>query len=381
LASKRIIGILGNEGKTMTMDDRTKSAGIKDIARALHVSIGTVDRALHNRPGISEKTKVRVLQVAEKLGYQPNLAAQTLKLNKRLSIAAILPKHISYFFDPLRAGIRAAAAAVVGMQVHLEFHEYPRLGTGDVEAFQRALSRHYDGIIFLPGDMRKFNSIIRKLARGGSAMMCVGSDAPDAERIGSVTAHAFISGAIAAELLTHKLNDKGNVAIFTGELSTLDHAEKLRGFSEALATLAPHLSLLPALEGHERPREAYRQALALMRDKARPEGIYLSTANSVPVLKALDELGLIGKVQIVATDLFQELVPLIESGNILATLYQRPYTQGKLAFEKLMAYLVHENKSGLVIRLAPHVIFRSNLPLFTDHQPGSEDKTEVESFS
>ena len=125
-----------------------KLAGIKDIAQALKVSIGTVDRALHGRPGVSLKTKARVLKMAEQMGYSPNLAAQALKLNRHLSIAAILPKHISHFFDPLRAGIRAAAAATVGMNIRLEFQEYPRLGVGDIEAFEVASRRHYDVSFF-----------------------------------------------------------------------------------------------------------------------------------------------------------------------------------------------------------------------------------------
>src|SRR5882762_7132285 len=118
------------------MKTTSKTAGIKDIAKALGISIGTVDRVLHERTGVSLKTKARVQQMAEQLGYKPNLAAQALKLNRRISIAAIMPKHISHFFDPMRAGISAAAAATVGMQINLVFHEYPRLGVGDVEVFE-----------------------------------------------------------------------------------------------------------------------------------------------------------------------------------------------------------------------------------------------------
>lgn len=351
-----------------------KTAGIKDIAKALRVSIGTVDRAIHDRTGVSGKTKARVMSMAEQLGYKPNLAAQALKLNRQLSIAAVLPKHISHFFDPLRAGIRDAAAANMGMHVSLEFVEYPRLGVGDVKAFSEMLGKHYDGVIFLPGDARKFDPLIRRLAEAGTALMCVGSDAPNTERIGSVAAHASVSGAIAAELLAHKLLKKGNVAIFSGELSTLDHAEKLRGFASTLTEQSPHLTLLPALESHERPREAYGQAIALMERRGRPDGLYVSTANSMPVLRAADELGLLGKVQIVTTDLFDELMPLIQSGGVLATLYQRPYTQGKVAFENLLTYLLKAGRENLVVRLAPHIILRSNLSLFADKaQKPTED--------
>jgi LacI family transcriptional regulator len=355
------------------MDTGEKVAGIKDIAAALKISIGTVDRALHGRPGVSKSTKASVLDMAERLGYKPNLAAQSLKLNRRISIAVVLPKQIAHFFDPLRQGIRAAAAAAVSVHPAIDFFEYPRLGVGDAEALTILLEKHYDGIILVPGGSPKSNPLIRKLSRAGSAIMCVGSDAPNTDRIGSVAVHASVSGAIAAELLSYKLTTRASVAIFSGELAMLDHAEKLRGFAATLAVQAPHLTLLPALESHERPKEAYRQTLALMKRKDRPAGLYLSTANSLPVLKALEEMGLLGKGQIVTTDLFQELLPMIEDGKILASMYQRPYTQGKVAFENLLAHLLKEGNLQSTVRLAPHVIFRSNLSLFSNQILESED--------
>lgn len=346
------------------MKNTSQTPGIKDIARELGISIGTVDRALHERTGVSPKTKERVRQTAERLGYRPNLAAQALKLNRRIEIGVVLPKEISHFFDPLRAGIRAAADATVGVHINVVFHEYPRLGQGDAEMLEARLKERYDGIIFTPGNPRKLDPIIRRLTDRGTAMLCVTSDAPGSGRIGLVSAHAYTSGALAAELLSHKLSRKTHVATVTGELTTVDHAEKLRGFAATLAMLAPHLTLLPAVESHERPKEAYRQTLALLRGEAKPQGLYISTANSVPVLQAVEEEGLLGKIQVVTTDLFQQLVPLIETGKILATLYQRPFTQGKVAFESLMTYLLEDKKTSPMIRLAPHIIFRSNLPLF-----------------
>jgi LacI family transcriptional regulator, galactose operon repressor len=348
------------------MKSISKTAGIKDIAKTLGISIGTVDRALHERAGVSPKTKARVLQMAEQLGYKPNLAAQALKLNRRIEIAVVLPKQISHFFDPLRAGIRSAAEATVGLHVKLNFHEYPRLGQGDFELLEARLKDNCDGIIFTPGNPRKLDPIIHRLTQQGVAMFCVSSDAPGSGRIGLVSAHAYTSGALAAELLAHKLYRKAHVATITGELTTLDHAEKLRGFAATLAMLAPHLTLLPALESHERPKEAYRQTVALLEGDTKPQGLYISTANSIPVLKAIEEHGLLGKIQVVTTDLFPELVSLIETGQILATLYQRPHTQGKVAFERLIAYLLDDKKVSPIISLAPHIIFRSNLALFTD---------------
>jgi LacI family transcriptional regulator len=322
---------------------------------------------------VSPKTQAKVLKMAEKLNYRPNIAARSLKLNRRLRFAVHLPEQIASFFDPLRDGVRAAAAAPHGLNVDLTFRTYPRLGTGDIELLEKDVSRNYDGMILTPGDPARIDPVIRRLTQQGTAVVCVASDAPRTERLAAVSVDAAVSGGIAAELLAKILKDKSTVATITGNLGTQDHAEKLRGFAATLATVAPHLSLLPAVESHERPREAYEATLALLHRRPRPAGIYISTANSMPVLRALEEQKLLGQIEVIATDLFPELVPLIESGKVLATLYQRPFTQGKVAMEALAHYLVDGIKPESTTRLAPHIILRSNLPLFLNRLASSHD--------
>src|ERR1035438_4696987 len=350
-----------------------KPPSIQDIAQSLSLSIGTVDRALHGRSGINPTTRTRVLKKAEQLGYRPNLAARTLKLNRNLRIGVYFPRDIVSFFDPLRAGVRAAASASIGVNFDVVFRTFPRFDEGDVELLAADANQKFDGILVAPGNPRHIEPALRTLARQGVAIVCVASDAPHSERLASVTADALTSGAIAAELFSRTIQRTGQLATITGELTTLDHAEKLRGFAANLAVFAPHLSLLPAIESHEQPKVAYRQAAALLSRKPYPLGIYISTANSIPVLRALEEKKLLGEIQVIATDLFIELVPYIESGKILATLYQRPFTQGKTALELLLRYLLNGVTPEPVTHLAPHIILRSNLSMFTSYLTNGED--------
>ena len=55
---------------------------IKDVARAAGVSHTTVSRALNDSPLISDETKNRLIKLAGEMGYQPNLSAKSLKMNK-----------------------------------------------------------------------------------------------------------------------------------------------------------------------------------------------------------------------------------------------------------------------------------------------------------
>ena len=196
-------------------------------------------------------------------------------------------------------------------------------------------------------------------------MLCVASDAPNSDRVAfSVSVDAYTSGCLAAELLAHKLPQKDFVATITGDLTTLDHAEKLRGFAANLAMLAPHLSLLPAIQSHEKPKEAYRQITALLKSATQPSGLYISTANSLSVLEALDEQDLLGRIQVITTDLFHELVPLIETGKNSCHAVPAAFHARQDRVRTLLRYLLDPKKPPSVNTLAPHIIFRSNLPLF-----------------
>ena len=61
---------------------------IKDIARLADVSVGTVDRVLHGRTGVSEASRKRVEEILKQLDYQPNMYASALASNKKYLPAA-----------------------------------------------------------------------------------------------------------------------------------------------------------------------------------------------------------------------------------------------------------------------------------------------------
>jgi len=72
-------------------------ATLKNIAKALNISISTVSRALKNHPDISDETKRKVTETAAMLEYEPNAYAISLRTNKSRLLGIIIP-YISYYF-------------------------------------------------------------------------------------------------------------------------------------------------------------------------------------------------------------------------------------------------------------------------------------------
>lgn len=82
---------------------------IKDIARELGISPSTVSRALKDHPDISAETKKAVNELAEKLNYQPNIVALSLRQKKTNTIGVIIPEIVHFFFSTVISGIEDVA--------------------------------------------------------------------------------------------------------------------------------------------------------------------------------------------------------------------------------------------------------------------------------
>ncbi len=66
---------------------------IRDLARHLNISIGTVSRALNGRSGVHPETRKRVLEAAAELNYAPNQSGRSLRKGRTHAIAFLLQPH------------------------------------------------------------------------------------------------------------------------------------------------------------------------------------------------------------------------------------------------------------------------------------------------
>lgn len=82
-------------------------ASIRAVASLAGVSPSTVSRALNSPELVNAETRRRVLECAERLGYQPNRAAQSLVLGRTRNVGLIVPDIANPFFAPFIKGVEA----------------------------------------------------------------------------------------------------------------------------------------------------------------------------------------------------------------------------------------------------------------------------------
>jgi LacI family transcriptional regulator len=340
-----------------------------DIADALGISTGTVHRALHDHPEVNPMTRTRVLQMSKNMGYRPNMAARLLSRKKHFRVSVNTLKGTTSFWDEVRRGI-AEEAQSLGMQsADIEFRTFPGLGKGEEEAFEAALAAESNGIILFPSRPQSLRTWMRRASRSKIPVVCVSTDAPDSSRLAVVSVDTMASGSLAADLMGRFLKRTGKVAVTLSELAITEHTEKLTAFEKTLQTLHPGISLLQPIEDHDVESEAYDKCRKLFARHPDLAGIYVTTEASMPVVQAAKDAELLDRLTIITTDLFPALIEEIRSGKVAATIYQRPHTQGRLAFRVLQEFLVHGTCPTFRVTLAPHLIMLGNLDFFLEKQP------------
>ncbi|WP_299124902.1 LacI family DNA-binding transcriptional regulator [uncultured Winogradskyella sp.] len=122
---------------------------LKELAALLNISVSTVSKALNDSHEISEKTRIRVKELAAKLNYKPNRIAQQLKTNKTKTIGVILPTVTNPFFAEVLHGIEMAATnndydiivCLSNETMHKEERSLELLSNGSVDGFIMAVAR------------------------------------------------------------------------------------------------------------------------------------------------------------------------------------------------------------------------------------------------
>jgi len=120
---------------------------IEDVAARAGVGIATVSRAINNMGGISPKTKAKVMEAVEELGFIPNTNAQNLKLRQTKLIALAVPDIRNAFVPEIAYSVEQAAKHYGYRVVQIN-----TLGNiqSELELLRDMKKLHVDGLIILP---------------------------------------------------------------------------------------------------------------------------------------------------------------------------------------------------------------------------------------
>ncbi len=178
-------------------------ATMEDVAAAAGVSIGTVDRVVHDRAEVSEKTRKKVLTVIDEIGYKPNIYASILSQKRQNTIIVIIPYfQKGEFWELVQTGVDRATEEGKGMNVMVKTFYYNQFEHASFRAACRnAIDAEPNGILIAPIYQEAARELVDRCATLSIPVAYIDTCIDQSEYLAYFGPPLFESGYLAADLL------------------------------------------------------------------------------------------------------------------------------------------------------------------------------------
>ena len=344
-------------------------ANLQDVAREAGVSVATVDRVLHGRPGVHPHTVERVNEVIGRIGFRPDPAAARLARGRRYRLCFVLPAGDNSFVSMLTAEVQALAGWLSEQRASAEVQTVDRFAP-------EALARHLDGlhglcdaVVVMALDHPLVRAAIDDLAAQGTLVITLVSDVPGSKRRHFVGIDNVAAGRTAASLLGRFVGGSlgraaaGTVGVVIGSPALRDHAERLFGFRQVLTAEFPQLLLLlPPLEGEDRAERTEPLVRELLAHEPALAAIYSIGAGNRGVQAALASSPRAREIVWVGHELTPTARRALLDGVADAVIHQDAGHEVRSACRLALAALSGEPVLAAQERIGIDIYLKDNLP-------------------
>ncbi len=310
---------------------------IKDIARELGISASTVSRALKDHPDISQKTKDRVVEYAQRMGYQPNSIALSLKSRQSHVIGLIVPEIVHHFFSSVISGIDdVASEAGYNVIISQSNESFER----EIHNTKTLLGSRVDGLLVSRTKETTDYEHFRDANKAGVPIVffdrtCEGVNADN----------VIIDDKRAAFDAVEYLINTGckDIVHLKGPENLIISHQRLTGYRQALEKYNVPLKKENVIEADnfEKGKAAMQKLIA---DKRIPEAIFtVNDITGLGAMMALKEEGLKIPEQVSIVGFTNGIVSRL-SDPTLTTIEQNGYLMGKTAAKLLLERIESETE-------------------------------------
>ncbi len=325
---------------------------MKDIAKIVGVSESTVSRAINNKPGVGEKSKEEILEVAKKYNYRPNQLARNLAKQSTNMLGLILPDISSLFYSEVAKGIQDVAREnnyqLILCNTDCDSQE-------EKDYIEWMQNNKIAGIIFLGKGLD--NDEIIKLALSDYPLVL-------ADRLIEelMIPSVIIDNNAGAYNATEHLINKGyeEIALINGPKKELRSQSRLQGYKKALVDFGIEFKSELVLNKELTRESGYQSFLELMEFENPPTAIFAANdLLAVGLVEAIKTGGYLIPDDIAVVGFEDTIVTSIINPS-LTTVAQPMYQLGVLSAQKLFSLIKEEEVKEQIKILETELIVRDS---------------------
>lgn len=339
--------------------------GIKRIAKLANVSIGTVDRVLHNRSGVSKETKKRVLKIIKETGYKKNTTASRLKLAsaKKIKIAILIPRSEnkwSYWKLP-KIGISKAVNELTELGVVADFFDFSDSSTF-VGQSKRIFQENYSAIVTVPFFSNESNDLLNQARSKEIPVVFLDTEIEMDGPANFIRQNSYKAGMVAGRLLHGLVGSHGQyfiVNILNDRGIHMNNQQREHGFRGFFKSIDENVTIHTINHPINETLKVTNEMEAWFKIED-PKGIFVTNSRSHILPKILRENN-VKNAYIVGFDLNKENIACLKNNEINFIINQKPKYQGYAAIKGLYHFLTSKDASNLNLDIPIDIIVKESI--------------------
>ncbi|MGY6648725.1 substrate-binding domain-containing protein [Wenyingzhuangia sp. IMCC45574] len=342
---------------------------IKDIAKKANVSAGTVDRVIHNRGGVSEKTRKKILKIIDESNYTVNPVASILASKKKFSIATLLPLPISSndFWQTPKKGILDAAKEIQSLGFEIVNYEFDQFDPKSYhESFNRMLAEEPNAVLLAPILQKETLETIKQLDENNIPYVTINAETEGLNNISFIGQNSYKAGYLAGKLFNWVLPNDSYVLSIEIRRDLANHKvinDRIRGFEDYLTTSSK--TILPktiVIDIDKLNNETLLSSVLKkeLEDFPNIKGIFVPSSKSYTIAKSISKINR-KDIEIGGFDTTPKNVAYLKDDTINFLISQKPYQQGYDGIKLLFNYLINKKTPQKNFYSPIEVIFKENV--------------------
>lgn len=346
-------------------EKNSKLFGVKEIARRANVSIATVDRVLHNRSGVSEKTKDKINAIIKKLDYKPNLLARRLASKKVFKLATLTPNVSSEtaYWEVLLKGIVQAEEEISPYGIKVEKYFFDQSDKASfVKQAGLLLKNKADGILLAPIFIEESIKFTQSCQQLGIPCVYINSDIPNQDTLCYIGPNLYHSGYLSAHLISYLLGKKDKVLLVNISKEIENHHHILRKEEGFRAYFKEHKKTNTILTNDIRQTDYTSIEKVIANSLATNPDIRVIFVTNSRVSSVAHYLEVTGRkdMLLVGYDFLPDNIEYLKKGTIDFLICQKPHEQAYRGMMTLYHYLVFSAVADKVYFMPIDIITKEN---------------------
>lgn len=353
--------------------EKVKKITIQDVANYANVSVGTIDRVIHDRGRVSDEKKARVEAAIKKLNFNPNLLARTLALGKQFIICALIPSapYPSHYWSIPKEGIEKAESMFNDFGLTVEIFPFQLFNEASFsKQAQRIIELNPNGVILAPLFFQQSLGFTEKLQEKNIPYVFIDSDIPGRESLTYIGPDVKKSANIAAKLLDSVVEENGDLLILHMVKGSENAAALHRmeaGFNDHFQDGNKQTGHILKLTINSTDKETvFRELTKFYIKHQNIKGVFVSNSKAFMIsdFHLTHELD----IRVVGYDLVEENIQHLKLGGIDYIISQSPLQQGSKAVQSLFDLFVYKNVPPKIQHVPIDIIIRENVDFHLNFQ-------------